>query len=184
MTEEQHTEWEEIVELYYTSIFRFCRQFLGSHTEAQDATQIVFYKACKRLPTRKDKSTTRSWLYQIARNTCIDKVRWWKRYFTFRDSIEVSFANAPTTISKTLREAVSALPTRQREVFILRHWHDFSTEQTAEQLGITPGSVKTHLKRAIKTLRTRLENCVDHSFKEASSNRKPEASSGEGREKR
>jgi RNA polymerase sigma factor (sigma-70 family) len=42
---------------------------------------------------------------------------------------------------------------RQREVFILRHWHGFSTAETAELLQLHEGTVKSHLKRGVETVK-------------------------------
>jgi RNA polymerase sigma-70 factor (ECF subfamily) len=158
MNKGQATDWDELVSEFYTPIYRFCRQFLGNQAEAEDATQQVFFKAWKKSSTLKDQSATRAWLYTIARNVCRDRVRWWKRLFAFTETLELPEVSAPNAISRTLRRAVANLPTRQREVFILRHWHEFSTAETAAQLGISPGAVKAHLKRAVDSLRKQFEH--------------------------
>ena len=57
-----------------------------------------------------------------------------------------------------LTEAVEGLPTRQREAFMLRCWDGMSTALTAECMGCTEGSVKTHYSRAMHSLRHSLED--------------------------
>lgn len=52
------------------------------------------------------------------------------------------------------------LSQRQREVFVLRHLEDWSTQDVAEALGLSTGSVKRHLFRAVERLRKGL---VEHS---------------------
>ena len=52
--------------------------------------------------------------------------------------------------------AFRGLPGRQREVFVLRHVEEWSTEEVASALGLSPGSVKRHLFRAIRRLRQTL----------------------------
>lgn len=54
-------------------------------------------------------------------------------------------------------DAVATLPDRQREVVAMRYFAQLSTEETAQALGISPGTVKTHLHRATQTLASRLE---------------------------
>lgn len=54
-------------------------------------------------------------------------------------------------------DALAALPTRQREVLVLRYYLDYSEREIAHALGISPGSVKAHASRGAATLRTSLE---------------------------
>ena len=61
-----------------------------------------------------------------------------------------------------LREAVARLPERQRQVFLLRQWQGMSVEETATTLGLSGGSVKTHLSRAMTSMRDRLGELSDH----------------------
>ncbi len=69
-------------------------------------------------------------------------------------------ADAAVAASEAQREVLAAvrdLPERQREVVVLRYLLELSTADTADALGISAGSVKTHLHRALATLETTLE---------------------------
>ncbi len=148
-------EWAELVDSYYKEIFRFCCQILGSTAEAEDVTQEVFIKAFKHRRALRDRAALRAWLYTIARNLCRDKQRWWSRTAkTLHDYFSTETAPPPSTLTASFQAIIQSLPMRQREVFILRHFHEFSTAETAAQLGIDEGSVKSHLKRAVDRLKS------------------------------
>jgi len=59
--------------------------------------------------------------------------------------------------SADMFERLQGLPTRQREVLVLRYYLDLSEAQIADALGIAPGSVKAHAHRGLAALRTEME---------------------------
>ncbi len=56
-----------------------------------------------------------------------------------------------------IEKALEKLPARQREAFVLRYWEDMDVAETAEMMGCSQGSVKTHCSRAVHTLAALLE---------------------------
>jgi DNA-directed RNA polymerase specialized sigma24 family protein len=71
----------------------------------------------------------------------------------FRD-IRAPAQPSPAT---DMREALAAVPPRQRAVLVLRFWADLSVEQTAEALGCSTGNVKSQTARGLVTLREALD---------------------------
>jgi RNA polymerase sigma-70 factor, ECF subfamily len=56
-----------------------------------------------------------------------------------------------------IEKALEKLPVRQREAFVLRYWEDMDVAETAEMMGCSQGSVKTHCSRAVHTLAALLD---------------------------
>ena len=151
--------WDEFVEQYYAPIYRFCYHILGSREEAEDLTQDTFFKAYRSFSSITKQESVRSWIYSIARNGCIDRKRWWKRFLPREPEGEELQAPASSPdLSMTLSKLIQALPLKQREVFVLRHWHGFSTREVADFLRIDEGTVKSHLKRAVDKLKSQLSD--------------------------
>jgi RNA polymerase sigma-70 factor, ECF subfamily len=80
------------------------------------------------------------------------------------DSIDVEDASDEPSVmlerSQTMgliEKALEKLPARQREAFVLRYWEDMDVAETAEMMGCSEGSVKTHCSRAVHALATLLE---------------------------
>ena len=65
----------ELVELYYTEILRYCCWHTDSKEQAEDATQETFLKFVRYIDAYKHRGMLRAFLYRIAKNTCIDMSR-------------------------------------------------------------------------------------------------------------
>jgi RNA polymerase sigma-70 factor (ECF subfamily) len=146
--------WEEFVAQFGERIYRYCHHMLGSAAEAEDATQDVFVKCFEKAEELSKADSLTAWVYTLARNRCIDRLRWYKRALSYLESRPVAISPPPgTELQMTLRTMIAKLPSQQREVFILRHWHGFSTDETAQLLKVHTGTVKTQLKRAVDKLK-------------------------------
>jgi RNA polymerase sigma-70 factor, ECF subfamily len=56
-----------------------------------------------------------------------------------------------------IEDALTKLPNRQREAFVMRYWEDMDVAETAHAMGCSQGSVKTHCSRAVRAMAASLE---------------------------
>jgi RNA polymerase sigma-70 factor (ECF subfamily) len=156
-------------------VFSLAYRYLRNQADAEDVLQDTFIKAYHALSLyRPDKGLNFSaWLTRICVNASIDALRKNRgRNLQPLEPEEVANMPAPShssdpeisTRNREIREhvdrALNKLPPRQRMVFTLRHYQDFSIREIAESLDSTEGSVKKHLFRAVESLKKRLRRFV------------------------
>jgi len=162
------SDYDELYRLHHQRVLRLCRLWLADPHEADDVCQEVFIKLLRAQRTAGDTVAWERWLTTVAMNACRDRRRsgWWKwwreRHQELDDGMlsgqrptpedEVSGAE---TIQR-IWEAFRTLSARQQEVFTLRQLEGWSTDEVAESLGLSAGSVKRHLYRAVHQLRAAL----------------------------
>jgi RNA polymerase sigma-70 factor (ECF subfamily) len=159
---------DTLVTAHYGRLRRLCRLLLGDAQEADDVVQDVFLKAHEAERLRRAPAEWGAWLTRVAVNACRDRRRaggWMRLRFRSErlDDLPLA-AEAPApsdaAISADTRRriwaAFRALPRRQQEVFALRYIEEQSTSDVAAALGLSAGSVKRHLFRAVRHLRRAL----------------------------
>lgn len=162
-----------IVESHQERLFRLCERLLGDPEEARDAAQDVFLKAYRKAADVKPQGQVYTWLYRIAVNHCLNKLRRRKlvRFLRFdTPAAEESPAfDPPDTAAdpaavldarrrwQATRNAIGKLPENQRSVLVLVRFEGLSYKQVAEVLGITEGAVESRLVRAMRRLETAQE---------------------------
>ena len=163
---ERPPTYEELFEEHAGRLNRLCRLLLGDREESREVVQEVLMRLHEARCQARPVSDWGAWLTRVAVNACRDRHRagWWWRFRRRSDRVEdIPLASKEPTpeeaaISKeTWRRVWTAfrgLSDRQREVFVLRHLEGWPTDTVARTLGLSPGSVKRHLFRAIQHLRT------------------------------
>ncbi len=140
----------------YHAGYRAAFRLLGDREDAFDVAQ----EACARLYREWERLAgsvnPAGWVVRAATNLAID--RWRRR----RTASRLHLVPAPPADPKLaervdLHRALDALPTRQREVVLLRYIADLSQDDVAALLGCSPGSVKTHGSRGLAALRAALD---------------------------
>lgn len=159
-THDERKQFERLVQEHQTSLLRTCYLYLRDAAQAQDAVQETFLKAYRSLDGFRGQSSEKTWLIRIAMNTCHDmRKTTWYRLFDRRLTPEMlpDAGIPPEEYDDSLLMAVMDLPVKLREVVLMYYYHELSTHEIAEVLGIARSSVSGRLKRARERLKTLLE---------------------------
>ena len=128
----------------------------GDRELAQDLVAEAFARACASWRKVARHPNPKAWVVRTALNVRTDRWRHRRREVLLTQPAEVGMDD-PDPADPVIIAAVRRLPERQRQVVALRLLLDLDTETTAETLGISPGTVKSHLSRALGALREDLK---------------------------
>ena len=167
------------VEKYQQLVFRTCMGFVHNKDDADDLTQDVFIQAYQSLPEFKMKSAFSTWLYRIAVNASLNKIRKsagksfihrLESFFGSENQMTGQFpafdTDDPENIiikqehSQWIQKALDSLPENQRTAIVLSKYDDLSQKEIAEIMNTTEGAVEAFLQRAKKNLREKLSENV------------------------
>jgi RNA polymerase sigma-70 factor (ECF subfamily) len=161
------------IESHSPVLFRLALRIVGDEAEAEDVLQETFLSAFKSIHDFDGRSSLGTWLYRIAHNAALMRVRAHRAAVSLDAGVErdgddhepleiASLDESPDQAlvehesAQVLGDAIDELPSTLREVFVLREIDDQSTAETARKLGISAGAVKVRLHRARLALRKTL----------------------------
>ncbi len=169
-----HDDFDGIVREHQQRVYRVILALVRDADLAANLTQDCFVRAYEKRESFRDDASIATWLTRIAINLVRDharnrRQRFWKKLFQ-RPPEEPGDPMEPAALVKDpgalperqllVREemaavwaAVDALPGQQREAFVLRFAEEMSLEEIAGAMGVEVGTVKSHLSRALKTVR-------------------------------
>ena len=139
-----------LIEKYYQEIFRFSYYMTGNKEDAYDCTQEM--------------QKFKAWLFQIARNVCYDGFRREKeipsgisKEFVRGESLETpeKYMQAKQ-MSERVRDALSQLPDMQRDVLILRFYHELKIKEIAQITNTVNATVKSRLRQGMEKMKRAL----------------------------
>jgi len=141
-------------------VHAYAISLLGNRAAAEDVTALAFerlYRARARLDH--GRGTPRAWLFAIARNAALDELRRRQRQPQSELSDELpgdrGLDEAFEQLARraTVRDALAALPLREREVVLLKFHGQLSNSELARALDVSESNAGTRLHRALKRLR-------------------------------
>ena len=170
--------FETLVQRYAKPVYNFALNFLGSADDADEVAQLVFVQLYQSLPRARLDMPLKPWIYQIARNKCIDL---WRGRTTVSlsaanerdaDGDEASDLDPPdptplpdelaerTDLQRILRAAIAALPIKYRTAVTLRYVNELSFAEIARAMDVPENTAKTYFQRAKKILRQKLVELI------------------------
>jgi RNA polymerase sigma-70 factor, ECF subfamily len=172
-------EFQNIHETFRSKIRRYLARLVGEY-EAEDLTQEVFLRVSCALSTFRGESQLSTWIYRIATNAALDRLR----NPAFQRSAQKSLSNGSTEqdvaetddnslwagekistieqqlvrkeMNECIHDFVERLPEHYRTILVLSEFEGLSNKEIAEILGVTLGTVKIRLHRARAKLKHEL----------------------------
>jgi RNA polymerase sigma-70 factor, ECF subfamily len=168
--------FSELVDMYKDKIYYLAYRMLNNVQEAEDVVQETFLRVFKNLDRYDEKQKFSTWIYRIATNLSIDRLRKRKAVYSLdagmapdgegTDYYSTLASTDPspegqlilTETQQTIRRAIDQLPEKYKSVVILRYMHDMSLQEISEVLNMPVTTVKTRVHRGREYLRKKLEN--------------------------
>jgi RNA polymerase sigma-70 factor, ECF subfamily len=165
----------ECIERYGPGVYRLALRLTQNEADAEEVMQETFLNAFKAIDSFEGRSAITTWLYRIAHNVALMRLRRPSPYTVPIDQVtdvsentavvprqlfdacclpEPEFESEETRLA--LEQAIAALPVSLRSAFVLREVEGLSTRAAAEVLDVSPDVVKTRLSRARQRLRQEL----------------------------
>lgn len=161
-----------LVDQYKDMVFSLALKVVKNREEAEEVSQDTFIKAFRSLKHFKGDSKFSTWLYKIAYNNCMDRVKKISRTYN-TDAIDEVVENrikATDDVMKTIerkeraliiKECLSELPEDERSILWFFYFEELSLKEITEVTTFSENNVKVKLHRARKKLLAIIENKVE-----------------------
>ncbi len=168
----------QLVNTYSDRIYNLALRILRKKEDAEDVLQETFLTVLEKLNTFDGRSSFFTWIYRIATNASLMRLRKKKVVFQelndhsdFQENVEsrvfIDWTQDPAAnvftgeVKSKIDEAINKLSDIYRSVFVLRDIEGLSIKETSAILGITEENVKIRLRRARQFLRDYLSDYFD-----------------------
>jgi RNA polymerase sigma-70 factor (ECF subfamily) len=156
--------WNKLIKRYEQRVYNYALRMVGNPDDASDMMQEVFMGVHRNLPGYRGDGVFAAWLFRIASFRCTDFLRRRRFHISFDEHESSRTSNSQpdveamtTHANEQISRALMDLPAEQRHVVELKFFQQFTFEDIAQQLGISPNTAKTRLYAALKKLKQREE---------------------------
>ncbi len=167
-----------LVDRYKDLVFTLALRMMKHREEAEEAAQDTFIKTFKSLNKFKGESKFSTWIYRVAYNTCLDRLKKNKRQQypveinEYTEHQVKTLDNALDQIeakekAQTIQDCLALLPSEDSFLLTLYYFEELSLEEVAKIVGLKPNNVKVKLFRSRKKLATILKSKLDNDIIES-----------------
>lgn len=160
---------ERLVGRYLRPIHAVTASYLAERADVEDAVQETFLRALDRIAGYQPARPFAPWLYQVARNVARNRLATSARRRT--EPLPVSGLEEPTPgpdvvmeraeIRQLVDAAIGDLPEQQRTAFRLHDVEGYTTNEIARIMGLSSGTIRSHVHYARRALRMALATTLD-----------------------
>lgn len=159
--------FRKIVEVYQSMIYSLAFRIMCNEEEAKDIVQETFIRVWTNLSSYQQDKKFSTWIYAIATNLCLDKLKSSKQRFKSESLNEnvnllISSENADkrlidSELGEVILSLTNELTPKQKIVFTLRYIEDMEMDEIVEITGLTSEKIKSNLYLARQAIRTKIE---------------------------
>ena len=150
---------------YQKRIYSLGMSFFKNHDDSEDFVQDIMLKTFSALPKFRGESSFSTWLMRIAYNSAINSVKRKREFVSAFDDFEIKTNDLTpeerqiqNCVKNSIRWAVSSLPEKYRICIDLYFFYDMPYADIESVTGIPVNTIKSHIFRSKKILKTELEN--------------------------
>ncbi len=163
----------ELIDIYKDRIYHMAYRMVNNREEAEDIAQETFIRVYSNLDRFDEAYKFSTWIYRIATNLCIDRIRKKKAQFSLDESLDGEegldgYSRLATNqltpemevvqgeLQNEVQHAIQSLPSKYRSIVILKYLQDLSLAEISEITNLPISTVKTRIHRGRETLRKKL----------------------------
>jgi RNA polymerase sigma-70 factor, ECF subfamily len=165
----------ELVELYKDKVYQVAYRMVGNAHEAQDVAQEAFLRAYTNLDSFDSNRKFSTWIFRIATNVAIDRLRKKKPDFHLQDQVKgsenLTYESQLAAdqalpeeqiltieMQEWVQDEINQLPVKYRTAIILKYIEDLSLKEISDILDLPISTVKTRIHRGREALRKRMRH--------------------------
>jgi len=157
-------EFSLLFKRYYAALYRFAGRFVKDEGTAENIVQNVFVNLWIEREKRDIQTSLKAYLYQMVQNQSLNLLKREQKIFSFEENDAGHHEMTPSPeehaaekeLQLAFQHALDKLPLRCRQIYLMKRYENMTYAEIAQILNISVNTVKTQMKRALKSLLKKL----------------------------